>query len=77
MHALSKVLPKFPSTRRSTKPNKKQIIPAIHITEFLHHMDLRIRTLEDEKAREPEIENLRRRGTWEISLEEDVPKMQR
>ena len=74
MHALSKGLPKFSSTRRSTEPDKKQIIPTIHITEFLHHADPRIRTHEDEKARELEIENLIRRGTWEIAFEEDVPK---
>ncbi len=74
VHTLPEVLPKFSSTRESTKPDKKRTIPTVHITEVLHHMDPRTRFLEANKARELEIENLVRRGTWEMVLEEDVPK---
>ncbi len=75
-HTLSKVLPQFSSTRKSTKPDKKRTIQTVHITEVLHHMDprTRTRTLEADKARELEIENLVRRGAWEMVLEEDFPK---
>ena len=45
----------------------------ILITEVLHHNDPRIRSKEAEQARKKEIENLVRRGTWEIVLEEDIP----
>ena len=44
------------------------------IIEVLHHTEPRIRTPEAEKASEVEIENLVRRGTWEMVLEEDDPK---
>ncbi len=33
VHTLSKVLPKFNSNKRSTKPGKKRIIPAVYISE--------------------------------------------
>ena len=74
VHTLSKVLPQFSPTRKSTKPDKKRTIPTVHITEVLHHMDPRARTLEADNARELEIENLVRRGTWEMVLEEDDSK---
>ena len=48
--------------------------PVVFITEVLHHTDPRICTPKAEKAREHEIENLIRRGTWEIILEEDFLK---
>ncbi len=44
------------------------------MTEVLHHTDPRIRTPEAEKERALEIENLVYRGTWEMILENDVPK---
>jgi len=45
------------------------------ITEILHYKDPRSRSqsLEAEKARQNEIENLVRRGTWKLVLEEEVP----
>ena len=43
------------------------------ITEVLHHSDPRTRIAEVEAARTREIENLVRRGTWELALEEDEP----
>ncbi len=74
VHTISKVLLKFLLTRGSTTPNKKRIIPTVHITEGLHHTDLRTCTREGDKACELEIENLVRRSTWEMVVEEDVPK---
>ncbi len=46
----------------------------MHISEFQHHKDLHTRNLKADNARELEINNLVRRGTWQMVLEEDVPK---
>ncbi len=56
------------------KLDKKRIIPIMHLTEVLGHTDPRTRTTETDKTRELEIENLIRRGTWEMLLDEEVPK---
>ena len=65
-------MPQFFSTKKSSKSIKHGVTTGLFITEVLHHIDPRIRTLGAEKARELEIENLVSRSTWEMVLEEDV-----
>ncbi len=74
VHTLSKILPQLNSNKRRTKPSKKRIIPAVHITEVLYHTDSRTHGPEADTAHALEIENLVRRGTCEMILQEDVPK---
>ncbi len=62
------------STRNGSKPEKHRVTPGVFITEVLHHSGLQIRTPDAEKARLFEIGNLVRRGTWEMILENHVPK---
>ncbi len=74
IYTLSNDMPQFPSTRRSSKPKKRVETPGVFITEIPHHTDPRIRTPEADKARALEVENLVRRGTWEMVLEENIPE---
>ncbi len=74
IYNLSNAISQFSLTMKCSKPNKNLLTPSVFIIEVLHHTDPQIRTLEAKKTREFVIENLARRGTWEILLEEDVPK---
>ncbi len=71
---LHSLLSKLSSNRLCKSPtvNRKEI-PSVLITDVLHHYDPRMRSEQSDRARRQEIENLVRRGTWELVLEEDVP----
>ncbi len=74
MTTLHSSLPKLLSNRlyKSSTVNRKDI-PSALITEVIHHNDPRMRSEQADRAQKQEIENLVRRGTWELVLEEDVP----
>ncbi len=70
---LHSVLPSLKSTHLRSEISRKQSDHKLVITEFLHHCDPRTRTQEAEAVRTREIENLVRRGTLGLVLEEDLP----
>ena len=70
---LHSALSSLRSTYRSRTKEKKSEIPQVLITEILHRSDPRLQSEKAEEARQKEIENLVRRGTLELNLEEDVP----
>ena len=67
-------LPKLSSNRlcKSSIGDRKEI-PSVLVTEVLRHNDPWMWSEKTDRARKQEIENLVRRGTWELVLEEDVP----
>ena len=67
--SLPKLSPNRPCKLSTT--NRKEMSSAF-ITAVLHHKDLLIRSEEADLGRKWEIENLARRTTWELVLEEDV-----
>jgi len=62
-----------PSLKSSIKTKDTDSTAKVMITEILHRSDPRTQTPEAAIARRKEIENLVRRGTWELVLEEQVP----
>ena len=75
METMYNMIHQFKSS--NTKERRKSKTPAhVHITEVLHPKDARYSGKEAKEAKRKEIENLIRRGTWELIIEEEVPKTQ-
>ncbi len=61
----------FKTSKRAQNPRGDPY--QVHITEIIHPADPRCRNAAAKEAKKLEIDNLIKRGTWKITLKQDVP----